>query len=266
MSEYLITLILGIVQGITEFLPISSDGHLEIAKYFLGDKSSGFDSLQLTVMLHIATTLSICVVFRKKILELINGFFKWDPKTIKLIGLILISMIPAAIVGLFFEDYVSSFFDGNISFVALMLIINGFILWLGNRAIVSNTEITKGKSFLIGIAQMFAILPGISRSGSTISLAALLNINRSEAAEFSFIILLPLIFGKIAKDIFSGSFNTIPYSFGAMAVGFLAAFIVGIFAFQLLLKLVANIKLHYFAYYCMLVGTLLYIYVKFLMV
>ncbi|MEO6691454.1 MAG: undecaprenyl-diphosphate phosphatase [Saprospiraceae bacterium] len=260
MSEYLITFILGIVQGITEFLPISSDGHLEIAKYFLGDQSTGLDSLEMTVILHIATTLSICVVFREKILHIIKGIFTWNPETIKLVGLIIVSMIPAAIVGLFFEEYVSSFFNGNIGFVAIMIFINGVILYFGNRVNVLNHEITPMKSFAMGIAQMFAILPGISRSGTTISTAAFFNINRSEAAEFSFIMLLPLMFGKIAKDLLGGSFNHIQYSFGSMVLGFVTAFVLGIFAFQLLLKMVKNIKLHYFAYYCMIVGASLWIY------
>lgn len=263
MSEYLITLILGIVQGITEFLPISSDGHLEIAKYFLGDKSQGMDSLSLTIILHIATTLSICFVLKDKIIALFHGIFKWDQATIKLCGFIIASMIPAAIVGLFFEDFISSFFNGNIVFVASMLFINGIILYLGNLAESTNEEINLPKAFLMGIAQMFAILPGISRSGSTISIAALLKINRAVAAEFSFIMVLPLMLGKIIKDIFlNQGFSQIQYSTGAIALGFIAAFVVGIFAFKLLLSLVQNIKMNYFAIYCIVLAVALLLYSK----
>ncbi len=263
MSEYIITLILGIVQGITEFLPISSDGHLEIAKFFLGDKSSGLDSLELTVILHMATTLSICYVFRNKILSIIKGLIQWESSTIHFALLVIVSMIPAAIVGLFFEEAVSSMFNGNIALVAVCLVLNGIILWIGNRIQVTNQKITIWKAFGMGIAQMFAILPGISRSGSTISVAAMSQINRYEAAEFSFLMVLPLIFGKIGKDIINGSFSHVQYSFGAMTVGFIASFLVGIYAFKLLLKLVSGIRLNYFAYYCIIVGLLLGIYYYF---
>ncbi|NOT37963.1 MAG: undecaprenyl-diphosphate phosphatase [Saprospiraceae bacterium] len=259
MSEYLITLILGIVQGITEFLPISSDGHLEIAKYLLGDKSQGMDSLSLTIVLHIATTLSICYVLREKIVSILNGLFRFDRSTLSLAGLIIVSMIPAAIAGLFFEKEISSFFNGNINFVASMLFLNGLFLYIGNRAKPSNENITWIKAFLMGIAQMVAILPGISRSGTTISTAALLNINRAVAAEFSFIMVLPLIFGKILKDIiFDQGFTQLQYSGGAIAVGFVAAFIVGILAFKLLLRLVENMKMNYFAFYCIAIAFIIF--------
>ncbi len=263
MSEYLLTFILGIVQGITEFLPISSDGHLEIAKYFLGDKSKGLESLSLTIILHIATTLSICFVLRKKILTILIGILNWDSNTIKLCGLIIISMLPAAIVGVFFENELSQLFGGKISLVAILLIINGIILWIGNRAQTNITEINWLQSLLLGIAQMTAILPGISRSGTTISTAALLKIDRSAAAEFSFIMVLPLIFGKIAKDlIIDGGFTQLQYSTGALSLGFIAAFIVGIFAFQFLLAIVKNIKFDWFAFYCITIGIVLLIYVQ----
>ncbi|HMW38866.1 MAG: undecaprenyl-diphosphate phosphatase [Saprospiraceae bacterium] len=260
MSEYLMIVILGIVQGITEFLPISSDGHLEIAKYILGDKSTGMDSLELTVLLHIATTLSICYVFREKIVSIIRGLMMRDASSWRLAMLVVISMVPAAIVGLFFEEEVSSLFEGRIMLVALCLFINGLILYVGNKALVTNQPINEWRSLLMGIAQMFAILPGISRSGSTISVAALSNVNRYEAAEFSFIMVLPLIFGKIGKDVLNGGFAHLQYSSGALLAGFAAAFVVGIFAFRLLLRMVAGIRLHIFAYYCMTAGILIAVY------
>lgn len=261
MPEFLITLILGIIQGVTEFLPISSDGHLEIAKYFLGDKSKGMESLELTVLLHIATTFSICYVLRNSIAQLFLKLFKGDPSSWNLAMLIAISMIPAGIVGLFFEKEVSTLFGNGITLVAIMLLLNGILLWFGNQSNVTNEAITGWKAFALGIAQMFAILPGISRSGSTISVAAMMKINRSEAAEFSFLMVLPLIFGKIGKDILEGSLNHFQYSTPALSVGFIAAFIVGVFSFRLLLRLVRDLKLQYFAYYCLIIGAALLVYV-----
>ncbi len=260
MNEYLLTIILGIVQGITEFLPISSDGHLEIAKYFLGDQSKGLESLELTVLLHIGTTLSIFFVFRRNIIELLVDLILAKKEALKYAGLIAVSMIPAGIVGLFFEKEVSQLFSGNIALVAVLLFINGIVLYFGNKATVTDQPITYTKSFVLGIAQMLAILPGISRSGTTISTAAFMKINRYQATEFSFIMLLPLMLGKIVKDIFDGSFSNIQYSTGALSAGFFTAFVVGIFAFQLLLKLVKQIKLQYFAYYCMIIGIVLLVY------
>ncbi|MCC6815404.1 MAG: undecaprenyl-diphosphate phosphatase [Saprospiraceae bacterium] len=264
MSEYILTVILGIVQGITEFLPISSDGHLEIAKFFLGDKSIGLDSLSLTIVLHIATTLSICYVLRLRIWIILKGILNKDKATFQLCGLIFISMLPAAIVGVFFEEEVSKLFNGKIELVSTLLIINGIILYIGNLAKPINKEISYIQSLAMGIAQMLAILPGISRSGTTISTASVLGINRSVAAEFSFIMLLPLMFGKIAKDmILDNGFMNLHYSAGALLMGFSSAFIVGIISFRYLLSIVKNVKLDYFAYYCIVLGIILLIYLNF---
>ena len=261
MSEYLIILILGIVQGLTEFLPVSSDGHLELAKYFLGDHSSAVDSLQLTVILHMATALSILFVFRTRILELIKGLFNPADKTSKTFSThILISMIPAAIVGLFFEKQVSELFNGKIMFVACMILTNGLILMLGHYRTLATGSNSIWKSFLIGISQAVAILPGISRSGSTIATASLTNFERNEAISFSFLMVVPLILGKIAKDIMEGGMMVSSYSLSAVLLGFVTAFVTGVLACGWMLTLVRNTKMNYFAWYCIVLGAGLIIY------
>lgn len=247
--------ILGIVQGFTEFLPVSSSGHLELGKAILGDTSVPEESLLFTVVLHFATALSTIVVFRKDVWEIISGLlkFKWNEET-KYSVKIIISMIPAVVVGLFFEEELEAFFGGNIAFVGAMLIVTAILLFLADRSKHTGKKVTNGNAFVIGVAQAIAMLPGISRSGATISTSVLLGNDKSKAARFSFLMVVPLILGKIAKDIFSGELSTESTNFTTLGVGFVAAFVCGLIACTWMIKLVRNSKLSYFAIYCVLIG------------
>ncbi len=255
--EIIDAIILGVVQGLTEFLPVSSSGHLEIGKALLGDDSVPEESLLFTVVLHFATALSTIVVFRKDILEIIKGLFKFKKNEETLFSLkIIISMIPAVLVGLFFEEQLEQLFGGNLAFVGFMLIITAILLWLADKAKDTSKPVSSSNAFVIGIAQAIAMLPGISRSGATISTSVLLGNDKTKAARFSFLMVIPLIFGKIAKDILSGDLTFSSESSVPLALGFLAAFISGLFACTWMISLVKKSKLTYFAVYCILVGLL----------
>ena len=160
--EYLESIILGVVQGLTEFLPISSSGHLEISKAILGNDLSNKESLLFTIVLHFATALSTLFFFRKDILNIILGLFDSNNKESKNFSIsILISMIPAVFIGLFFEDFINSFFDGNLILVSCMLYITAILLYLSDVIKLKTNEVTFKNSFIIGLAQAIAILPGI---------------------------------------------------------------------------------------------------------
>jgi len=253
--EVLDAFILGIVQGLTEFLPVSSSGHLELGKAILGDNSVPEESLLFTVVLHFATALSTLVVFRKDVYEILTGLlkFKWNSET-KFVGKIALSMIPAAVIGIFFEETLTSFFGGSIAFVGAMLIITAILLWLADKAKNTGKKVTFSNAFIIGISQAVAMLPGISRSGATISTSVLLGNDKNKAARFSFLMVVPLIFGKIAKDILSGDLSTETGNVTALSVGFIAAFVAGLLACTWMIKLVRNSKLTGFAMYCLCVG------------
>jgi len=254
VGEILEAILLGIVQGLTEFLPVSSSGHLEIAKVLLQDDSLDNQSLFTTVLLHFATALSTLVVFRKDIWDIINRSIKKEGKDArKFIIYIIISMIPAVLVGLTMEETIESLFSKNLLLVAGMLFITGVLLFIADRSYDNQKPVRGASSFVIGISQAIAILPGISRSGATISAALLLGISRHEAAQFSFLMVVPVIFGKIAKDLIDGSFFTDMPSIGYSIAGFFAAFITGYFACTWMIKLVKQAGLKYFAYYCFIV-------------
>ena len=249
--------ILGIIQGLTEFLPVSSSGHLEIGKALLGNKSIPKDSMIFTVVLHFATALSTIVVFRKDIFEIFSDLLKfdWNHNT-KFIIKILFSMIPAILIGLIFEVQLERLFSGEIILVGIMLIVTSLLLVLADRAKKTNKNGQYKNSIIIGISQAIAILPGISRSGATISTAVLLGIDKTKAARFSFLMVIPLIFGKIIKDVFSGELIYDSSEFSNIFIGFLSAFISGVFACTWMIKLVKNSQLKYFAIYCALAGLL----------
>jgi len=253
--EIIDAIILGIIQGLTEFLPVSSSGHLELGKAILGDDSIPEESLLFTVVLHFATALSTIVVFRKDILEIIKGLFsfKWNKDT-QFIAKIIVSMIPAVFVGLFFEEQLEQLFGGNILLVGCMLIITAILLFLADKAKDTDKKVTFKNAFIIGISQAIAILPGISRSGATISTSVLLGNDKTKAARFSFLMVVPLIFGKIAKDILSGDLTYESHNFTYLSVGFIAAFIAGLFACTWMIALVKKSKLSYFAIYCVVLG------------
>jgi len=248
-------IILGIVQGLTEFLPVSSSGHLELGKVLLGDASIPEESLMFTVVLHFATALSTLVIYRKDVWEILAGLFAFkDNEELRFSLKIVLSMVPAALIGLFFEAELELLFSGNIVFVGSMLLVTALLLFLADRAENTHKTVSFGNSFVIGIAQAVAILPGISRSGATIATSVLLGIDKRKAARFSFLMVVPLILGKIAKDFMSGELSYQSDSFTALAAGFLAAFIAGLLACTWMIRLVRNSKLTYFAVYCFVVG------------
>ncbi|MGB5269148.1 MAG: undecaprenyl-diphosphate phosphatase [Eudoraea sp.] len=253
--EIIDAIILGIVQGLTEFLPVSSSGHLELGKAILGDNSIPQESLLFTVVLHFATALSTIVVFRHDVWEIIRGLFqfKWNEET-RFSLKIVISMIPASIVGLIFEEQLEGFFGGNVAFVGYMLLITALLLYLADKARETQKKVTYLNAFVIGVSQAIAILPGISRSGATISTSVLLGVDKTKAARFSFLMVVPLIIGKMAKDIIGGELQYQSEQAIAMGAGFIAAFIAGLVACTWMIQLVKKSKLSYFAIYCFIVG------------
>ena len=248
-------IILGIVQGLTEFLPVSSSGHIEIAKALLGI-SKQEQNLLMTIVLHAATALSTIFVFRKDIKEIISGLcqFKWN-KEFQFSLKVILSMIPATIVGLLFENEIELLFSGEILLVGCMLLITGLLLFLADKAKNTNQNVNFLHALIIGISQAIAILPGVSRSGATISTSVLLGIDREKAARFSFLMVVPLIFGKMGKDIISGDILIESATLMPLITGFAAAFITGLFACKWMIQLVKKSKLKYFSFYCFLVGT-----------
>lgn len=248
-------LLLGIIQGLTEFLPVSSSGHLELGKAILGDTSVPEESLMFTVVVHFATALSTIVVFRKDIIDLLKGLFSftWNEET-QFSAKIVLSMIPAVIIGLFFEEELESLFGSNILLVGCMLIVTAILLWLADKAKNTNKKVSYSNAVVIGIAQAVAMIPGISRSGATISTSVLLGNDKGRAARFSFLMVIPLILGKIAKDITDGALTTEAGNISVLLIGFAAAFIAGLVACTWMIKLVKQSKLTYFALYCMMVG------------
>ena len=253
--DVLEAIILGIIQGLTEFLPVSSSGHLELAKAILGDTSVPEESLTFTVVLHFATALSTLVVFRKEVAEIFKGLFqfKWNDE-LKFSLKIIISMIPAVIVGLLFEKQLESFFGGKILLVGIMLLVTAVLLLLADKAKNTNKEVSFWNSVIIGISQAIAMLPGISRSGATISTSVLLGIDRTRAARFSFLMGVPLIFGKIGKDVLSGDLNFQSSEMLPISAGFIAAFLAGLLACKWMIAIVKKSKLSYFSIYCAVVG------------
>lgn len=260
MEALLRALILGIIQGLTEFLPVSSSGHLELAKYFLGDTSVGEESLLMTVTLHAATALATLVVFRRDVWQILQGLFqgKWNEES-QFAVKIIISMIPAALVGLFYEDAVDALFNQRIGLVCAMLVVTGLLLLLADRAKHNDHPVRFQDALWIGIAQAIAIMPGISRSGATVSTAVLLGIDRQKAARFSFLMVVPLILGKMSKDILDGELQSDSVSLLPLIIGFAAAFVVGIAACLWMVQLVKHSKLRYFSLYCFLVALVAYL-------
>ena len=254
--NWLEALILGIVQGLTEFLPVSSSGHLELGKAILGVNAE--KSLMFTVVVHGATVLSTIVIFYKDLLKLLKGLFafRWNEETIYIVK-ILISMIPVLILGLFFKEQVESFFTGNVVFVGSMLIVTSLLLASTYLIKHNEKEISYLDSFIIGVAQALAVLPGISRSGSTISTGLLLGDKKANIARFSFLMVLIPIIGANAKDLLDGGMTAeggvgvIP-----LVVGFFAAFIAGLLACKWMIGIVKKGKLIYFAIYTLVVGVI----------
>ena len=251
-------IILGIIQGLTEFLPVSSSGHLEIAKTILGEGAIGEESMLMIVVLHFATALSTFIIFRKDLAEIFKGLLQFkNNESFKFSLKIVLSMIPAAMGGLFFNDEIEALFGGALTLVGGMLLVTGLLLFLADKAKASSKQVGIKGAILIGISQAIAILPGISRSGATISTAVILGIDKEKAARFSFLMVVPLIFGKMAKDVLSGNIQYESASFFPLLIGFIFAFITGLAACKWMIQLVKNSQLKYFAYYCFEIGSIL---------
>lgn len=264
MAEIIEAIVLGIVQGLTEFLPVSSSGHLEIAKAILGDESVGDESLIMTVCLHLATAIATMIVFWSTIQDiLLKAFHKTGREQRSYVLKIIVSMIPAVVVGLFFEDIIESLFNRQLILVACMLIITGLLLYIADKAKDLDKKVGFKEAFIIGLSQAIAIMPGISRSGATISTSVLLGVDRSASAQFSFLMVIPLIFGKMAKDVLDGSLGAYSEGTLALGMGFIAALLTGIIACKLMIRIVKASQLKYFSYYCFLVAVATILLVKF---
>ena len=251
------TLILGIVQGLTEFLPVSSSGHLELVKAIFGSDYEQQQGLMVTITLHAATAFSTIFVFRKDIVMILSDLLRFKRgESLNFSLKIILSMIPAVIIGLFFEDFIASLFVGKITLVAVMLIITALLLFLADQVNENNKELNYSNSFYIGVIQAIAILPGISRSGATIALAVLLKIDRNKAARFSFLMVIPLILGSMAKSLMDGDLCQDSTALIPLLVGFVSAFITGVFACHWMVALVKKSQLKYFSFYCFAVGAL----------
>lgn len=254
------SIVLGIIQGLTEFLPVSSSGHLEIAKALFGDDSIPEESLLFSVVVHAATALSTIVIFRNTIWDLIKELFRFDwNEGTQYLFKIGVSIVPVGIVGVLFEDQIESFFNGQIMLVGFMLLVTGALLLFTTKAPSKEGKVTFGKAIIIGLAQAIAILPGISRSGATISTGLLLGVEKSKAARFSFLMVLVPILGATALKM--KDYLETPATDGSIAgltllIGFLAAFISGLLACQWMISLVKKGKLIYFAIYCFAVGSI----------
>jgi undecaprenyl-diphosphatase len=246
-------LILGIIQGLTEFLPVSSSGHLELGKAILGIEAE--ESLMFSIAVHGATVLSTIIVFRKEILELFSGLFKFKlNEETHYIAKIIVSMIPVGIVGVFLKDELKLLFDGNVILVGSMLLVTAALLAFTYYAKEWEKKITYKNAFVIGIAQALAVLPGISRSGATISTGLLLGNKRPEVAKFSFLMVLLPIIGENFLDITSGEMAASSIGTTPLLVGSVAAFITGLLACTWMLRIVKRGKLIWFAVYCAIIG------------
>lgn len=250
-------IVLGLIQGLTEFLPVSSSGHLEIAKALFGDESLPEESLLFTVVLHFATAMSTVVVFRKEVATIFKGLFEFKKNEETEFSIkIVLSMIPATVIGIVFNDQIEALFAQEILLVGAMLIVTGLLLFLADRAKKTDQKVGYVQAIIIGVAQAIAILPGISRSGATISTSVLLGIDRERAARFSFLMVVPLIFGKMAKDILDGALFESSIDWLPLGLGAVAAFAAGVLACQWMIAIVKRSQLRYFSFYCFIVGTL----------
>lgn len=247
-------LILGLLQGLTEFLPVSSSGHLEIGHAVLGVKTES--SLLFAVVVHVATVLSTLIVFRKDILTLLTDLlaFQWNEST-QYVSKLLLSSIPVVILGLFFAEEIEQFFTGNLILVGSMLLLTAVLLTFAHFVKKGSKEITWGRAFIIGFAQALAVMPGISRSGATIATGLLMKTKKDEVARFSFLMVLIPILGAAFLDIMGGDFSgettvrALP-----LAIGFIAAFLAGLLACSWMIKVVKQGSLIYFAIYCFIIG------------
>ena len=252
-------LVLGIIQGLTEYLPVSSSGHLAIGANLFG--LSGEENLTFTIMVHVATVLATIVVLWKEIVWLFTDLFKWKwNEGTRYIVNILVSMIPIAIVGFFFKDKVEELFGSGLLVVGICLLVTATLLAFSHFAKPRQREnISPWHAFVIGIAQAVAVLPGLSRSGSTIATGLLLGNKKEKLAQFSFLMVIPPILGEALLDTkdmmemgIENAMAGLPVT--SLIVGFLAAFIFGCIACRWMINIVKRGKLIWFAVYCAIVG------------
>ena len=283
--EWFEAVLLGLIQGLTEFLPVSSSGHLEIGKVLLGVETT--DDLLFTTMVHAATVLSTIVVFRKQIWNLLKGFFTgikdWkilkDEKGGRYLSCndqtdyllkIALSMIPVMIVGLFFKDQVESLF-GSIHVVGSALIVTALLLFFsdfaskpGRKSVFPANEhrnrISYWQAFAVGLGQAFAVVPGLSRSGTTISTGLICGVKREVMAQFSFLMVLIPILGETFLEVVDGEFGTSSVGALALILGFISAFLSGLFACKVMIALVKKAKLSWFALYCLIAAVCIFIF------
>jgi undecaprenyl-diphosphatase len=255
--ELIDSIILGLTQGLTEFLPISSSGHLVIGKHLLGLSAPG---AIIEIILHFGTFFSIILYYRTYLLELLlDAYSNNSGESRKIIGLILISIIPAGVIGILFDDYIEKLFN-NMYLVGINLIITGVILFSTRftHKKTKQSSLTITKVIIIGIAQAIAILPGISRSGITISTALFLGINEKDAARFSFLIALPVLFGASILKIKDAIAFSVDISTLNIFTGFLFSLITGYICLSILVNILNKKKLWLFSFYCIFIGILIF--------
>jgi undecaprenyl-diphosphatase len=248
-------LILGLVQGLTEFLPVSSTGHLEIADAIFGIKPA--QSFYFMIVVHGATVLSTIIVFWKEILKLVKGSFQFrmNEETVYLLK-IIVSMIPAVVAGLFFKDFVEGMFSGNLTATGIEFLITALLLALAHFVKTGDRDLTYLDSFIIGIAQAVAIIPAISRSGATIATGLLLGNRKKEITKFSFLMVLVPIIGANMVEITRGKSDGGEINLPVLLLGFIVAFVSGYFACKWMINLVNRSKMIWFAIYCTIIGLL----------
>jgi undecaprenyl-diphosphatase len=267
--EWFEAVILGLVQGLTEFLPVSSSGHLEIGKVLLGVETT--DDLMFTTMVHAATVLSTIVVFRKQIFGLLKGLFKfrYNDETDYLFK-IAVSIIPVMIVGLFFKDQVEALF-GSVKVVGYALLLTSALLFLsdlssrpGGCVQKPDSEARNGisywQAFVVGLAQALAVVPGLSRSGTTISTGLICGVRREVMAQFSFLMVLIPILGESFLELVGGEFASTSVGVLPLLLGFMSAFVSGLFACKVMIALVKKAKLSWFAVYCLVAAAAIFIF------
>lgn len=259
--SWLEALILGIVQGLTEFLPVSSSGHLEIGQALLG--TSGEENLTFAIVVHTATVLSTLVILWREVAKLFAGTFttvKWNAEK-DYVAKILVSMIPVFVVGMFFKDEVESFFGNGLLLVGVCLLVTACLLalseWLLKKRQSAGHEVGYKDAIIIGIAQACAVLPGLSRSGTTIATGLLCGVKKESVAQFSFLMVLVPILGEAFLDLLKllQGEMTSELGFIPALVGFIAAFVTGCFACRFMIEIVRRQRLVWFAVYCAVIGS-----------
>lgn len=269
--EWFEAIILGLVQGLTEFLPVSSSGHLEMGKVLLGVDIPKDTMTMFSVMVHAATVLSTIIVFRKQIWSLLKGFFKfqYNDQTDYLFK-IAVSMVPIMIVGLWFKDDVEEALFGSIKVVGFALLLTSALLFFSdlasrrdkvtNPASESRNGISYWQAFVVGLGQALAVIPGLSRSGTTISTGLICGVRRDVMAQFSFLMVLIPILGESFLELVGGEFSASSVGALPLVLGFLSAFVSGLFACKVMIALVKKAKLSWFAIYCLIAAAAIFIF------